>query len=68
MILSKIKKRLFKFFIMFFVYLSLSVGPVAGYEVIKMLESLTGDKERIMQELDEEGQETGEPEYPEKIK
>lgn len=59
---DRIKKKLLKSFLLFSLSLSLLSGPVAGNEVSKLLECLSGAKDAKIQELDAEGEATGEPE------
>ncbi|MDF2944794.1 MAG: hypothetical protein K0S01_3652 [Herbinix sp.] len=59
---SILKKEVMKFFIIISVCLSLSAGPAASNEVNKMLECISGVSDAKMKELDDEEDETGEPE------
>ena len=48
------KERIYKFFLILMVCLSLGSGPIAQNEMAKMLEALSGTGEAQVQELDEE--------------
>jgi len=48
------KERIYKFFLVLMVCLSLGSGPIAQNEMAKMLEALSGTGEAQVQELDEE--------------
>jgi len=58
---AKIRKKLKEFFIIATICMSLTVGPVAGNEVAKMLECLSGARDAKIQELNEEGTESEDP-------
>lgn len=60
--IALLKKKVLKFLIVSSVSFSLLAGPVAGNEVTKMLECLSGYRNEIMKELDEQEQDIGEPE------
>ncbi|RGU91116.1 hypothetical protein DWW31_15060 [Clostridium sp. AF15-17LB] len=51
------KERIYKFFLVLMVCLSLGSGPIAQNEMAKMLEALSGTGEAQVQELDEEKEE-----------
>ncbi|BDF34482.1 hypothetical protein CE91St62_25450 [Lachnospiraceae bacterium] len=51
------KERVYKFFLVLMVCLSLGSGPIAQNEMAKMLEALSGTGEAQVQELDEEKEE-----------
>jgi hypothetical protein len=55
-----IRKKLYKLFIVFCICISINGGAIAQSEISKMLESLTGEKEAIIREIDEEEDEIGE--------
>ena len=59
--ISLIKQKILKIFIIISVWIALSGGPVAGNEVSKMLECLTGARDVKIEELNEEGDDTQEP-------
>ena len=48
------KERIYKFFLVLMVCLSLGSGPIAQNEMAKMLEALSGTGEAQVQELVEE--------------
>lgn len=48
------KERIYKFFLVLMVCLSLGSDPIAQNEMAKMLEALSGTGEAQVQELDEE--------------
>lgn len=55
------KKKIYKFFIILMVYLSLGSGPIAQNEIDKMLKALSGTVNAQVQELDEEEKEEFHP-------
>ena len=48
------KEKLYKVFLALLVSLSLSSGPIAQNEIVKLLEALSGTGDAKIQELDEE--------------
>ena len=54
------KERVYKFFLVLMVCLSLGSGPIAMNEIAKMLEALSGTGDAQVQDLDEEEKESEE--------
>lgn len=48
------KRKIYKFFLILIVFLSLGSGPIAQNEIARMLESLSGTGDAQVQEIDEE--------------
>lgn len=48
------KRKIYKFFLILIVFLSLGSGPIAQNEIARMLESLSGTGDAQIQEIDEE--------------
>ena len=51
------KRKIYKFFLILIVFLSLGSGPIAQNEIARMLESLSGTGDSQVQEIDEEEKE-----------
>ena len=54
------KAKLYKFFLVLMVSMSLGLSPIAQNEIRKMLEALSGTSDAQVQEIDEEEKESEE--------
>lgn len=61
--LKDMKRKMYKLFVILMVSISMSTsGWLAQKEISEMLKSLTGEKNAIIKELEEQEDETGDPE------